>query len=257
VAIYERQAGFLYPKRAVRTAAQRAEDLGARIVRRTVVNRIEPHGDHVRILADGVMCEARHAIISVGAWLQAMLPALDLPVRVTRQVVGWWPIDTSQPFVPERFPVFIRDIGHSVTADMSFYGFPTQDGQTIKVALHREGNVVNPDTIDRAVTPEDLAPARDAIRRFFNSVQPEAIRTSVCMYTNTPDHDFLIGSPPDMPSITLLGGFSGHGFKFASVIGDIGADLATRGGTDYPVAWLSPNRFIADTLPQNREQRGG
>lgn len=247
VAIFEHQAGFLRPERAVTTAARRAEDLGARIVRNTVVRAIETRPGGVRISADGITCDARHAIVSAGAWLQSLFPDLRLPVRVSRQFASWWPIDRAEPFTPERFPIFIRDIGGSITADSSFYGFPTQDGKTIKVAIHREGATADPNTIDREVHPEDLVPVQEYIRRYLVGVRPEPARLSVCMYTNTPDHDFLIGSPPGKPEITILGGFSGHGFKFASVMGDIGADLATRDETRYPVGWLSPDRFLAQS----------
>jgi sarcosine oxidase len=245
VAIFEHEAGFLRPELAVTTAAGRAEDLGATVVRNSVIRRIENRPGGVRVTADGVVCDARHAVVSVGAWLQSVFPDLHLPVRVTRQIATWWPLERPQLFTPDRFPIFIRDIGGSITADSSFYGFPSQDGATIKVAIHREGNVVDPDTIDREVSAEDLAPIRDHINRYLDGVRLEPVRTSVCMYTNTPDHDFLIGSPPGMSNLTILGGFSGHGFKFASVIGDIAADLAARGGTDYPVSWLSPDRFLA------------
>jgi sarcosine oxidase len=244
VAIFEHEAGFLRPELAVSTAARRAEDLGATVVRDTVIRQIEVRPGGARVVADGVICDARHVVVSVGAWLQSVLPGLRLPVRVTRQIATWWPVEQPQLFTPERFPIFIRDIGGSVTADSSFYGFPSQDGQTIKVAIHREGKTADPDTLDRDVTAEDLAPIRDHISRYLNGVRPAPVRTSVCMYTNTPDHDFLIGSPRDMPNVTVLGGFSGHGFKFASVIGDVAADLAVGGGTDYPVEWLTPDRFL-------------
>lgn len=243
VAVYEHQAGYLRPELAVKTAAQRAQDLGARIVTGRVAEHIEPRGEGVRIVAGDITCDAGHAVVSVGSWLAKALPDLHLPIHVTRQMATWWPVDNPAPFAPDCFPVFIRDIGGSVTADSSFYGFPTQDGKTIKVAIHREGATADPDTIDRTVSPDDLAPVQDYIRRFLNGVGTDPVRSSVCMYTNTPDHDFLIGSPAGMPQITLLGGFSGHGFKFASVIGDAAADLATRGSSSYPVEWLSPRRF--------------
>jgi sarcosine oxidase len=146
--------------------------------------------------------------------------------------------------------VFLRDIGdHSlpgdvVAADSTFYGFPTLDGKTIKVAVHREGTLADPDNLDRVVTRDDLAEVRSYIEAFLNGVGTDPVRTDVCMYTNTPDHDFLVGSPPGMHQITILGGFSGHGFKFSSVMGEVAADLALHGGTDHPVEFLSLDRFL-------------
>ncbi|MBV9279955.1 MAG: N-methyl-L-tryptophan oxidase [Chloroflexi bacterium] len=248
VGIFEERAGLLYPERAIRAAARRAETLGATIVRGATVDRIETGPWGVRVAAGEVRCEARHAVVSVGSWLPRFLPALRLPLRVTRQVITWFPVDRPEAFDPDRFPVFARDIGGdeaagATTSDSSFYGFPTLDGRTVKLAIHREGRTADPDDLDRSVTSEDLAPVQAYIRRFLEGVGTDAVRAQVCMYTNTPDHDFLIGSPPDLPNVTILGGFSGHGFKFASVVGEILADLADRGATELPIGRFRVGRF--------------
>jgi sarcosine oxidase len=249
IAIHENNAGVVRPEKAILAAVARAEALGARVIRGSRVERIELLSDGVRVTAGDTTCHARHAIVSAGAWLGAVLPELRLPLRVTRQIPGWYPIDNPEQFAPERFPVFLRDIGDrsghgdSVASDSAFYGFPTLDGKTIKVAIHREGPLADPDNLDRTVTPDDVALAQECITRFLRGVGTNPVRTEVCMYTNTPDHDFLIGSPPGMPQLTVLGGFSGHGFKFASVVGEIGADVATEGATQHPIGFLSLDRF--------------
>lgn len=261
VGIRENNGGLVRPERAILAAVARAEQLGARVMRGVTVDRIDPRPDGVQIIAGDLTCEARHAVVSVGTWLGKLLPDLRLPLRVTRQLPGWYPIERPELFAPDRFPVFIRDIGdHSrpgdvIASDSSFYGFPTLDGKTVKVAIHREGTLTDPDHLDRVVTREDLARVREYIDLFLNGVGTEPVRTQVCMYTNTPDHDFLIGSPPGMPQLTILGGFSGHGFKFASVVGEVAADLAVQGKTDHPVGFLSPDRFLTRAAPavQTRE----
>jgi sarcosine oxidase len=250
VAIHENDAGFIRPETAILAAVARAEDLGAQVIRGTVVDRIELGPDRVRVIAGDVVCEAHHAIVSVGTWLGKLLPELGLPLRVTRQLPGWYPIERPELFMPDRFPVFMRDIGdHSrpgdvIASDSTFYGFPTLDGKTIKVAVHREGTLADPDNLNRVVTQDDLAEVRSYIEAFLNGVGTNPVRTEVCMYTNTPDHDFLVGSPPGMHQLTILGGFSGHGFKFSSVMGEVAADLAVHGGTDHPVEFLSLDRFL-------------
>lgn len=250
VAIHENDAGFIRPETAIRAAVARAEALGARVIRDAVVDRIELGPDRVRVIAGDVVCEARHAIVAVGTWLGKLLPELGLPVRVTRQLPGWYPIERPELFTPDRFPVFLRDLGdHSrpgdiVASDSAFYGFPSLDGKTIKVAVHREGAPADPDNLDRVVTRNDLAEVRSYIEAFLHGVGTEPVRTEVCMYTNTPDHDFLVGSPPGMHQLTILGGFSGHGFKFSSVMGEVAADLALKGGTEQPVEFLSLDRFL-------------
>jgi sarcosine oxidase len=247
VAIHEHNAGILRPERSIVAAARRAAELGAQLIRHVGVERIEPCADGVRISAGDLSCDARHAVVAAGTWLPKLLPELALPIRVTRQVVGWFRIDRPAWFAPDRFPVFLRDLElDSATADSTFYGFPTTDGLTIKASIHREGEPADPDTLNRTVTAADVSLHQESIRRFLAGVDPEVVRTSVCMYANTPDHDFLIGSPPGLPAITILGGFSGHGFKFAPVIGEAAADLATTGLSDLPVQWLSPTRFLGE-----------
>ncbi len=250
VGIREAQGGLVRPERGILAAVARAEALGARVHRRVTIDRIELEPDGVQLIAKDFVCRARHAVISVGSWLNTFLPEFKVPLRVTRQIPGWYPIERPELFAPERFPVFIRDLGGldglggSITEDSSFYGFPTLDGKTIKASIHREGPLTDPDRLDRTVTPDDIAQVEECIKLFLHGVATDPVQTQVCMYTNTPDHDFLIGSPAGMPQLTVLGGFSGHGFKFAPVIGDVGADLATRGETDQPVGFLSPDRFL-------------
>jgi sarcosine oxidase len=256
VGIREDEGGFVRPELAIRTMVGRAHELGARLFTHCIVDRLDVLPDGVRVSAtsipgggEPIVCEARHVIISAGAWLTTLLPEVRLPIRVTRQLPGWYPIERPEWFTPDRFPVFIRDIGDYsrpgdiVAADSSFYGFPTLDGQTIKVAIHREGQTADPDALDRHVAIEELAQVQEYINLFLHGVGTQPVRTQVCMYSNTPDHDFLVGSPAGFPRITILGGFSGHGFKFAPVIGEAGADLATTGKTDHPIDFLSPNRF--------------
>ncbi len=250
VGIREAQGGLVRPERGILAAVARAEDLGARVYRGVTIDRIELEPDGVRLIATDLVCKANHAVVAVGSWLSTLLPELQVPLRVTRQVPGWYPIEHPELFAPERFPVFIRDLGGldglggSIAEDSSFYGFPTLDGKTIKASIHREGPLTDPDHLDPTITSDDIVQVEECIKLFLHGVATEPVQTQVCMYTNTPDHDFLIGSPAGMPQLTVLGGFSGHGFKFAPVIGEVGADLATRGETDQPVGFLSPNRFV-------------
>lgn len=249
VGIREAQGGLVRPEQGILAAVARAEGLGARVLRGVKIDRIDLEPNGVHLTAKDFVCKARHAVISVGSWLGALLPELQVPLRVTRQIPGWYPIERPDLFAPDRFPVFIRDLGGldglggSITEDSSFYGFPTLDGKTIKASIHREGPLTEPDHLDPIVTTDDIVHVKECIKLFLHGVATEPVQTQVCMYTNTPDHDFLIGSPAGMPRLTVLGGFSGHGFKFAPVIGEVGADLATHGETDQPVGFLSPNRF--------------
>jgi len=239
IAVFDALAGFLRPEAAVQAMVARATGLGATVYRHVRVKAIEPDANGVRIVAGDLTCRARHAIIAVGPWLPGFLPDVRLPLTVERQVQAWFPLQDAARFTPERFPVFT----HEIAPGRFRYGFPAIDGVTIKLAVHHEGVATRPESVDRAVHPEDLEPLQDFIREHLDGVGTEAVRGAVCMYTNTPDEDFVIGSLPDLPSVTVLSPCSGHGFKFAPVIGDAAADLALQGRTDYPIALFAPARF--------------
>jgi len=239
MAVYEEDAGFLRPEDAVAAAVGQAEALGATVRRRAPVEGIAADGAGVEVVAAGRAYRARHVVVSVGSWLGRLLPGLRLPLQVERQVVAWFPVDTPDLYTPRRFPVFLWELD----SGRQYYGFPSLDGATMKMAVHHEGATVDPDTIDRTIGPGDLEPLYEHIRTRMSGVVPAAARAQVCMYTNTPDEHFLVGPPPGLPSVTVLGGYSGHGFKFAPVMGEIAADLALDGGTRHPIGLFAPDRF--------------
>jgi sarcosine oxidase len=240
VAVYEEAAGVLRPEAAVEAAARRAEELGAKLLRNTAVESVEESEDGVEVRARGRAYRARRAVVAVGAWLGKLLPELGLPLTVERQVMVWFPAKDPEPFAPGRFPIFARE-----ETGFEWYGLPSLDGSTVKAAVHHRGQAVDPDRIDRQMHPEDV----ELICRFVGEVlpglTPKPVRAQVCMYTNTPDEHFLVGPPPGRPNLILLGGFSGHGFKFAPIIGEIAADLSIDGETSHPIAGFSPKRFAS------------
>jgi sarcosine oxidase len=238
VALWEEGAGVLRPERAIRAAAERAIALGATLVTGVRAEAVDTGGGSVTVRAGGAAYRARHLVVCAGPWLGGLLPGLGLPLAVERQVMMWFPAPDPAPFAADRFPPFIRDrIGtHG-------YGLPTLDGATVKVAFHHGGRIVDPDTVDREVGESDVAPVAEFVAEMLPGLVPRPVRASVCMYTNTPDEHFVVGPAPTMPGVTVLGGFSGHGFKFAPLLGEIAADLALHGRTDYPIAGFSPLRF--------------
>ncbi len=240
MAVYEAKAGLLRPEAAVSAAVRRAQELGATVHQHTVVERVDMTPDGVTIDAAGQTYRARHAIMAAGAWLTSLCPALHLPLQVERQVQVWFAVRDPALFTPERCPVYIREVeggGHR-------YGFPSLDGATIKIGIHHEGAMTTADTLDREVHAEDLRLVEEFVHERLVGVEPEAVRGMVCMYTNTPDRHFIVGPPPGLPAVTLLSACSGHGFKFAAVLGDAAADLALEGRTRYPIELFSPLRFV-------------
>lgn len=241
VALYEEQAGILRPEDAIRAMVQRAESLGATVKRNTAVEGLEAEAGGVRISAGGETYHARHAVVSVGTWLPSFLPGWRLPLEVERQFFAWWPVRDAALFSPDRLPVFMHEIAPGIFR----YGMPTLDGATVKFGKHHEGQITTPQTVDRTVHPGDLEPVQRYLRATFPDIEPVAARTKICMYTNTPDHHFVIGSPPGLPAVTVVSVCSGHGFKYAPVIGDAATDIALEGRTAYPIELFSPARFAA------------
>ena len=172
--------------------------------------------------------ECGRLILAPGAWARSLFKIGWLPLEVEPQVLYWFePTGGSKPFAPDRFPIYIWDLGYGV----QFYGFPADDRGYVKVAFFR-----SPQIEERAIRAA-LAPCMPALAngRLVESVS--------CKYTLTPDHHFVIGHHPDYPNVVLASPCSGHGYKFASVIGEILADLATSGATRHPINLFAPSRF--------------
>ena len=265
VGVFEEEGGFLRVEACTRAHARRAVERGATLRTRTRVTALSldgsdqssnrgsdtgvhgAHGARVRVtLDDGTLIEADRAVISAGAWL-ASAPAFAqlasrLPLVVQRQVQLWFrPLD---PHVtrPGQLPAFIHFGG-----ERTFYGIPLHgergDEPALKVCRHGGGESTTADGLDRVLREDDVEQVRAWMRDHLPAGNGELLRSRVCMYTTTPDGHFLIGALREHPQVVLLGGFSGHGYKMASVIGEIAADLTTTGVTPFDLGLFDPARF--------------
>ena len=240
VALFERDAGLLRPEAAVRAAAERAVELGAQLVTGRRVSGLSFQEGGVQVDAGGATYRARRAVVSPGAWLPRLLPELELPIEIERQVQVWFPARRIESFLPEAFPVFMHE-----RDGLLLYGLPSMDGATVKVAVHHEGRPADPDRLDREVTEAELDHVSELVGERLEGLEPVAARAAVCMYSNSPDYRFVVGTHPRAPATIVLGGFSGHGFKFAPVIGEAAAEWAATGGTRHPIGRFSPTRFAS------------
>jgi sarcosine oxidase len=243
VAVYETLAGYLLPEECIRAHLTLASTAGAELAFDERVLSWSAEGDHVEIRTGKRSYRASHLVITVGPWANQSLNNL-FPLRVTRQVMAWiQPLTGVTPFLPESFPVFLSEDIHGGEPG---YGFPAIDGPAggIKVAIHGSDIVCTPDTIDRSIHESDLQRIVDNLKVRFPALDGELVRAETCMYTVSPDDHFVIGTHPQFKSCTIACGFSGHGFKFASVIGEILADLSTSGSTSHPIALFSPLRCL-------------
>jgi sarcosine oxidase len=242
VALYEKKAGFVRPEESVRAHLDRAAALGADLRFEEPVVSWKATDGGVRVETPAASYEAERLVISPGAWAPRLLADLGLPLEVTRQVMFWFePVSGLDLFVPERFPIFIwePDDGNM------FYGFPAQDDDRgVKAAFFRAGGVpTDPETIDREVREEEVAFLRCYLAEHVPDLAGRCLDAKACMYTNTPDEHFVISPYPEHPQVAVACGFSGHGYKFCGVVGEILADLATEGSTRHPIDLFFPARL--------------
>jgi sarcosine oxidase len=240
VGVFQPDGGFLRAEPTVAALQALARRAGAELRMEERVLAVEAHRDGVLVKTQHGDILAECAIVAAGPWLKSLLPQFPVPIRVTRQVSGWFePADQARAqFAAERFPVFLLQ-----NRDGVFYGFPAEtDG--VKVAKHHHaGATVDPDHYDRAVSTADEDVIRTALKAHVPDAGGRLLAARTCLYTTTPDGDFILDRLPGCPQIIVASPCSGHGFKFAPVIGEILADLAVTGRTDHDISRFSLARF--------------
>lgn len=239
LAVLQPDGGFLLSERCIVAHVMAAQRAGADIRAREAVEGWAPQGDGVTVRTDRGVYTADRLVFTAGAWNGSLLPALAHLASPERQVLAWLQPLRPEYFTPERFPVFNLQVpeGH-------FYGFPVYSVPGFKVGrYHHLGERADADTLDREIHRRD----EEALRAFTETCFPDAagptMALKVCMFTNSPDEHFILDVHPEAPQVSFAAGFSGHGYKFCSVIGEIMADLATRGDTVHDIEFLRLKRF--------------
>jgi sarcosine oxidase len=237
VAIFEDVAGVLFPEKCIAAHLSLAERHGALLRHGEPVETIGIHGSDVAVRTAQGMYSAGHVVVTLGAWVKKLLP--DVAVVAERIPLLWFqPVALAEQFDLGRFPICIwqsPELGN-------YYLTPRVAIPGVKIGKHHSGNVVDPATVNRTVTGEDEQPLRAFLERHIPSLAGSVTSSAVCMYENSPDQHFLIDN---RGSMTVGAGFSGHGFKFASVIGELLADLATTGQTTPDADFLRPARLAS------------
>jgi len=239
IGVLDVAGGMLRPELAVLAAAEQARALGARLREHTAVRAIEPGDGAVTIVTDNGRHRVGRVVVTAGPWTGALVPTVAITVKPI--VLTWFAPTDLDPYRPERFPAFIRD-----TDGVHLFGCPVLDGMSVKCGFADVWEpLAGPQDLTRDLPDTALRPLSDALRRFLPGLHPEPIRHNVYMDGYTPDRTAVVGVLPDAPSVVVLAGFSGHGFKMAPVFGSIAADLALDGGTSFDVTRMGPGRFAA------------
>ena len=233
VALLDPQAGYLLPELAVEAMLR---DVDVR--RSEPVTGLEYRDDGVGVTTERGSERFDAAVVSAGAWVRDFVP--QLPVSVERQPLVWLALQSGVDwFAPDRFPCWLRE----GTPQGDAYGIPSLDGRSIKIGLHHGGDPTQPNAVNRTVSDRDLDPIRLFVTHYLRGVTRHVARSAVCMYTNTPDRHFVIDFHPASSRTVVLSPCSGHGFKFAPVIGDIAADLVFDGSTARDISRFKISRF--------------
>jgi sarcosine oxidase len=225
VALLEPRAGILSPEACVAAHVRLACAAGAE-VRYSEPVRSWSGDDHgVEVTTDAGRYTARQVVFTCGAWISQVLGDAQVQVRPERIPLFWLQPSTPEHFELGRLPIYLwqqPDGDH-------FYGFPHLEWPGVKVARHHSRDYCDPNTVDRQVNAEDERRLRAVIEHRLPALNGPVLSSLICLYENSPDEHFLIDHLPGRRDVVFAGGFSGHGFKFASVVGEILADLVTDG----------------------------
>lgn len=241
IGVWEPAAGFLLCEKAVGLFARLAMQAGAVIRGHEPVVNVELGGHGVTVTTRQATYHAERIVFCGGAWSGKLLADLGVSLIITRQALGWlWP-QSQNAFGLDRFPVWGVEQADGSLA----YGFPmTSDVPGLKMARHGRGTPVDPDTVSREATTADREEVLAIARRYLPAGVGPTIANRICLYTNSPDGHFIVDRHPAGGGRAFVAcGFSGHGFKFASVMGEILAHLATAGSTPLPIEFLGLTRF--------------
>lgn len=236
VALYQEETGFLRASACVEANARLAREAGAAVYEEVGVDGIDDHGDRVRVRSTAGDFEFDRAIVTAGPWMGEMLRDLGWPLRVTRQFVAYAGGAAANTAEPGRFPAWI-DFGSPET----FYGIP-HDGRIegVKLAMHEFGPETDPNDVPGEMPASMIARIEEYAAARFRFESPKVTRSFACLYTVTPNEDFVVET---RGPLTLVSGCSGHGFKFTVLLGKIAADLATGGDIPFDLSRFSASRF--------------
>lgn len=240
IGCFETESGVIYSENAIKAYKEMAIKNGAHLVTNTPVQQINEHSkDEVNIVTADTVFKAKKVIVTAGAWAAKLLPNLNLPIQPVRKVVGWF--DTPEGLYDSpTFPSF-----YVVDKDKTFYGFPNLNGTGLKVGRTDGGQPIDPDQQTQNFGQYETD--EGDLRNFLGTYMPDANGTlnegKTCLYTVSSDLHFIIDHHPEHSNVIIACGFSGHGFKFGSVMGEVLSQMAIKGQSEFDISIFSLKRF--------------
>ena len=237
--LYQPDGGFVLSERAIVQHVFGALERGAEVRAREAVLEWRSSAGTVRVETTRGSYEAGALVITGGAWTGPLLPSLHHLVVPERQVLGWFQPLRPELFALDRCPVVVGEFEEGMYYSLPVFGIPG-----FKIGkFHHLNEATTADSLARETRDEDEEVLRQAVSRYFPDANGPTLSLRTCMFTNTPDEHFIIDALPGSPNVFVAAGFSGHGFKFCSVVGEIMADLATTGETSHDISLFRLSRF--------------
>lgn len=243
--LFQPDSGFIAASRAVLGHLKLARSFGAVIKDRIAVQRISIGQDSVEIVTNAGTFAAGNLIIAAGAWAKPLLQqtGLDLPLAPLRCQLNFMAPSDMRPYEAERCPVWIGHV--SSLFPETVYGIPAHDGSGFKIAFHGGSKATHPSDISREPDAENVAALRPFMRAHIPGLAAAPVRESrICLYTITPDEHFIVDAHPEHKHVVIGAGFSGHGFKFSTIIGKMLTDIALDGATPHNDQLFKIDRFL-------------
>jgi len=245
--LFEPEAGFITPERSIRLYVNESKKNRAVIHANEKVIEWKKEGSNVIVKTDSQTYQCNKLIITAGAWAGKMIPGFSDKIKVTRQFVAWIKTKRNDLFDLDKFPCWM--IGDDKKQGC-YYGFPSLDTEKfgepagLKLAHHFPSQITDPDHVNRQMTNDDAENLKYCLDKYLPGTFDSFLSTKTCLYANSPDENFIIDKLPGYEeNVFIACGFSGHGFKFVPVVGEILADLAIEGKTDLPIQFLNAKRF--------------
>lgn len=236
-AVFERDSGILFAEGCVRAFVGLGSEAGGEFRFTEEVKDWRSRSEGIEVETATGTHVAERVVICAGAWNGRLLHGV-VPLQTERQVPLWFSSGGEALFTPPKMPVFVMEESKGVF----YYGTPDV-GHGVKVGRSHGGEVGEPDSLSREVTDKDVRPVREFLSRRIPKLDSTPVASTTCLYSNTPDQNFAVGLHPSDPRVVVMSACSGHGFKFASVLGEVAADLVTGGSTAHDISFLSPARF--------------
>lgn len=247
--LFEPDAGFVTPEKTIRLYVQQAIKNGCEIHANEKVIEWKKEGSGISVATGKNIYHCQKLIITAGAWAGKMIPGFAETIKVTRQFIAWIKPKNWDAYSFSKFPCWLMT---DDTKPGCYYGFPIlpkpgfEGPGGLKIAHHHPAVETAPEHVNRQMTKDDEDNLRSAFNKYFNDDFGSVLSYKICLYANSPDEDFIIDKLPGYEEQVIIAcGFSGHGFKFVPVVGEILADLATGGRTNLPIEFLGLKRISA------------